>query len=92
LKTTENTHPKRKISHPSKIWRKKIFRKKFIGSDTPAAKPPQGGYGIDLQVVTLVQQPGRTPFVNKNKFFSTTIEFRNLYNKISLQMTSTKIS
>lgn len=35
LKTTKNTHPNRKISHPSKIWRKKIFRKKFIGSDTP---------------------------------------------------------
>lgn len=35
LKTTENTPPNRKISHPSKIWRKKFFRKKFIGSDTP---------------------------------------------------------
>ena len=29
LKTTENTPPKRKISHPSKIWRKKIFQKKI---------------------------------------------------------------
>ena len=43
LKTTENTHPKRKISHTGKIWGKKIFRKKFIGSDTPTAKPPQKG-------------------------------------------------
>lgn len=52
----------------------------------------KGGYAIDLQVVTDIYPPRFSTFVNKNKFFSTTIEFQNLYNKISLQVTSTKIS
>nr|DAY50062.1 MAG TPA: hypothetical protein [Caudoviricetes sp.] len=43
MKTTKNTHPNRKISHPSKIWRKKFFRKKFIRSDTPTNKSPGKG-------------------------------------------------
>lgn len=43
LKTTENTPPNRKISHTGKIWEKKFSEKKFIGSDTPTAKPPQRG-------------------------------------------------
>jgi hypothetical protein len=80
LKTTENTPPNRKISHTGKIWGKKFSEKKFIGSDTPTAKPPQrGGDGTDLQVITHVYLPRFSMFVNKNKFFSTRIEFQNIY-------------
>nr|DAF50729.1 MAG TPA: hypothetical protein [Myoviridae sp. ct04y17] len=59
MKTTENTHPKRKISHPSKIWRKKIFQKKnYRERHTHIENPNKGGYTTDLQVVTLYQTPG----------------------------------
>jgi hypothetical protein len=80
LKTTENTHPKRKISHPSKIWRKKNFQKKIYRErHTRSEASTKGGYGIDLQAITHVYLPRFSMFVNKKEFFSTTIEFRNLY-------------
>lgn len=78
-------HQNAKSAIRAKFGEKKFFRKKFIGSDTPAAKPPQGGgYGTDLQSITIVRQLHYIPFVNKKKFFSTRIEFQNLYkSKIS---------
>lgn len=80
MKTTENTPPNRKISHPSKIFGKKNFSEKNLsGATHPQRSLYKGGYGTDLQAITLVKQPGRTPFVNKKEFFSTRIEFRNLY-------------
>lgn len=44
----------------------------------------KGGYAVDLQVVTNVYLPRFSTFVNKKEFFSTKIEFINLYkSKIS---------
>lgn len=80
LKTTENTLPKRKISHTGKIWGEKIFQKKIYRErHIRSEASTKGGYGADFQSITFVQQLQYMPFVNKNKFFSTTIEFRNLY-------------
>ena len=80
LKTTENTHPKRKISHTGKIWGEKNFQKKIYRErHTHRETSTKGGYGTDLQVITHVYLPRFSTFVNKNKFFSTRIEFLNLY-------------
>nr|DAO22125.1 MAG TPA: hypothetical protein [Caudoviricetes sp.] len=79
MKTTENTHPNRKISHTGKIWGKKFSEKNLSEATHPRRKVQERGYATDLQVVTSYNHPRYTPFVNKKKFFSTTTEFRNLY-------------
>ena len=47
LKNAENTPSKRKISHPSKIWRKKIFQKKnYRERHTRSEASTKGGMAL----------------------------------------------
>lgn len=58
---------------------KNFSEKNLSGATHPPRNLHKRGYGTDLQVITHVYLPRLSTFVNKNKFFSTTIEFRNLY-------------
>nr|DAU31225.1 MAG TPA: hypothetical protein [Caudoviricetes sp.] len=59
--------------------KKNFSEKNLSGATHPHGKLQERGYAVDLQVVICVYPPRFSVFVNNNKFFSTTIEFRNLY-------------
>nr|DAW20462.1 MAG TPA: hypothetical protein [Caudoviricetes sp.] len=59
---------------------KKNFSEKNLSEAThPQRSLYKRGYSTDLQAITFYQSPGYILFVNKKEFFSTRIEFRNLY-------------
>lgn len=82
LKTTEIHLQTEKSAIRAKLGGKKISEKNLSGATHPYGRLQEGGYAIDLQVVTDIYPPRFSTFVNKNKFFPTTTEFRNFYNKI----------
>lgn len=61
------------------LGEKNFSEKNLSGATHPQRSLYKRGYSTDLQVITRVYLLRFSTFVNKNKFFSTTIEFRNLY-------------
>lgn len=58
LKNAENTPSKRKISHPSKIWRKKIFQKKIYRErHTHRGNSMKGGTALISRQLRSINHP-----------------------------------
>jgi len=66
------------------FWEKKFSEKNLSEATHPQRSLYKRGYVTDLQAITHVYPPRLSTFVNKKEFFSTKIEFINLYkSKIS---------
>ena len=68
----------------NQTYEQNLERKNFSEKNLSEATHPQRslykrGYGTYLQAITHVYIPRFSTFVNKKEFFSTTIEFRNIY-------------